>query len=372
MTKSTPIAETLLDAIYEGPLESLPWQSFLRELKVVTRAETALVLRWPHGPDLGLIIHTGEDGAALDLFREQFSAQSPFYNLPIGEPKTYREMLSGHDAEGCPYYRSFLSPMGVRDMMGLDLRIEDGVYARLRLIRYEGSERFGDDERQLLDKLKPYFTRALRLHSEIARKRSERDAVDQAIDKISIGMILLDGKGRPLFTNEFAKQTLHQREIADLFNDRLIFRDPRANDIIRKMLAQPSPHVDSRPMSGTVIQLKGNNERYSISALIFPVSCDLTSDTECFPSVSIMIKASQASPSISVQSIKELFGLTESEATISLFIAKGNSLTDAARKMGIARTTARTHLYSSFSKTYARRQSELVSLIHNAANSIWL
>ncbi|HWV61154.1 MAG TPA: LuxR C-terminal-related transcriptional regulator [Sphingopyxis sp.] len=45
-------------------------------------------------------------------------------------------------------------------------------------------------------------------------------------------------------------------------------------------------------------------------------------------------------------------------------LAGGGSLVEAADRLGIAHNTARSHLRSIFAKTGARRQSQLVHLLH--------
>ena len=59
----------------------------------------------------------------------------------------------------------------------------------------------------------------------------------------------------------------------------------------------------------------------------------------------------------------DLFGLTRRESEVALTIVAGHGLRAAAQQLGIALTTARTHLQHVFEKTNTRRQSELTSLI---------
>jgi DNA-binding CsgD family transcriptional regulator len=65
--------------------------------------------------------------------------------------------------------------------------------------------------------------------------------------------------------------------------------------------------------------------------------------------------------------LRVLFGLTPMEAAVASRIAEGEGLKAAADHLGIAVTTARTHLQHVFEKTDTRRQSELVRLIAGSA-----
>lgn len=64
-----------------------------------------------------------------------------------------------------------------------------------------------------------------------------------------------------------------------------------------------------------------------------------------------------------VDEVAEACGLTPTEARMLGLIVKGMDTVAAARKLGIARTTARTHLQRLFAKTGTARQSELVRFV---------
>lgn len=64
-----------------------------------------------------------------------------------------------------------------------------------------------------------------------------------------------------------------------------------------------------------------------------------------------------------VEAVAQSCGLTPTEARMLGLIVKGLDTVVAARKLGIARTTARTHLQRLFAKTGTARQSELVRFV---------
>jgi DNA-binding CsgD family transcriptional regulator len=57
------------------------------------------------------------------------------------------------------------------------------------------------------------------------------------------------------------------------------------------------------------------------------------------------------------------FGLTPAEARLLAVLFEGCSVPQAAERLGVARTTARTHLQRVFDKTGARRQGDLMRLV---------
>jgi DNA-binding CsgD family transcriptional regulator len=61
--------------------------------------------------------------------------------------------------------------------------------------------------------------------------------------------------------------------------------------------------------------------------------------------------------------ISRHFGLTKAEQGLLDMLVQGASLPDAARMLGVARSTARTHLQHLFDKTGKRRQVDLLRLV---------
>ncbi|WP_066806290.1 helix-turn-helix transcriptional regulator [Sphingomonas asaccharolytica] len=57
------------------------------------------------------------------------------------------------------------------------------------------------------------------------------------------------------------------------------------------------------------------------------------------------------------------FGLTKAEQGLLDILARGASLPDAAQMLGVARSTARTHLQRLFDKTGKRRQVDLLRMV---------
>ena len=67
---------------------------------------------------------------------------------------------------------------------------------------------------------------------------------------------------------------------------------------------------------------------------------------------------------------KKLFGLTPAETALSIQLANGLSLEEAAEALNIRRNTARAHLRAIFSKTGVRRQTELVRIFLNSVAAL--
>lgn len=64
------------------------------------------------------------------------------------------------------------------------------------------------------------------------------------------------------------------------------------------------------------------------------------------------------------------FGFTHAEVRLVSALSEGCSVPDAAGRLGVAPTTARTHLQSVFAKTGVRRQVDLLTLLASSGPSV--
>lgn len=79
------------------------------------------------------------------------------------------------------------------------------------------------------------------------------------------------------------------------------------------------------------------------------------------PAVLVFIRDPEAP--LEVTRLRDLFGLTRTEASVAAALGRGQSMDDIATEMGIGIGTARTHLKRILTKTGMHRQAQLVALL---------
>jgi DNA-binding CsgD family transcriptional regulator len=77
----------------------------------------------------------------------------------------------------------------------------------------------------------------------------------------------------------------------------------------------------------------------------------------------VLVKDPGDADNANAELLIDLFGLTRRESEVALAVVAGHGLRAAAQQLGIAVTTARTHLQHVFEKTQTQRQSELTGLV---------
>jgi DNA-binding CsgD family transcriptional regulator len=370
-----PVADTaiglmefsaLVEALYHGPLEDPPWADFLDRLCVKMDAmAVTLILEPPSSEGPGYILNaTGRLNSGWRTYREQFFASDPFVNLPEGHPVTISEFLPQDEFQASPFNQLFLKPTGVRFILGVDLRTETRMLARLRISRPDSGSDFGARERAICELLVPHLRRAVEIFARLSRIASERMLYAGTLNQMAVGTIILDGHGRILDKDRIADALLKQADGVSSSGGMLILSDraasSRMHDAVRRIAE--SERKGERSLVEAIRAERPSGKR-DFGLILKPAPQPSYLDGQHVAAIVVFISDPDRHTSMAPAALAKLFGLTPAEASLCVLLADGLTLDEAAHELSIARNTVRAHLRSIFVKTGVTRQTMLVRLI---------
>lgn len=361
----------LVGLIYEGPLEAVPWQSFLERCQELMSARVAnLILRSPTTPGLGIMRVVGGVPEHIVTYNERSYALDPFINLPPGEVVTLHEFMGSEALFASDFYRLVMEPSDLYDVLGADFHIPREVEVRFRICRGREARSFNDDDRAIFRALLPHIERAVHMHVRMNKIESERAVYAGAIDQMRVGAIILDESGRVLSFNQRAQAMLANKDGVALRDEQLVLN---TRERTRELQERVSRVIAQQQSGGTAVVEAMRIPRTSggeLGLVIRPVPEHQWAEAEAVPSAVIFISDPLAQAEAPLQVIKQLFGFTPAEASLAMLMANGMTLDEAADAMNVSRNTVRTHLRSVFAKTGVTRQPMLVSLILKSVASL--
>lgn len=362
----SPALDALVYSIYQGALEERPWQTFLNRLREAVAANYAtLLLRPPREGDIGVVLNAvvASPQVVNDYNRTYFSLD-PFVDLPSGTVFTLREFVPAAELAESAYYRDYVWPLGVMDIMGADMADTSGLSARLRVTRPEGAAVFGTAEKVLLKRLLPHLEQAIALHARLASSETEREVFADAIDRLAMGVVILDEQSRILRTNRAAEALLAgpvplaaQEGLlrVGMRSEQRAFR-ALLNDVVRA-------HLEGRPGFVKAMRVGATEGELGLGLLLRPLPRPEAAEWTGSASVAVFISDPNQRREAPTDILIELFGFTPAEASLSLLLANGLTLDEASAELGVSRNTAKSHLSAVFAKTGITRQTKLVQLI---------
>jgi len=356
----------LLEALYSGPLEESPWATFMDVLCVRLKAmAVTLILEPPASEGPGYILNAaGRLNSGWRTYREQFFASDPFVHLPEGQPVTISEYLPQDEFLASDFNQLFLKPTGVRYILGVDLRAEGDILARLRVSRHESSTDFGEEERQVCALLLPHLRKSVELFGRLSRIASERTLYAGTLNQMAVGAIIVDGHGRILDRDRIAEALLKQADGVAAVGGMLTLHDRKASARLRDALRKiaESERKGERSLV-EAIRVERPSGKRDFGFILKPAPQPQYLDGQNSAAIVVFISDPDRHMTMAPAALVKLFGLTPAEAAFAVLLGDGLTLDEAAHELSITRNTARAHLRSIFAKTGVSRQTMLVRLI---------
>lgn len=356
----------MLGLLYQGPLESVPWNTFLDRLKDALSSKYAtFILRPPSQHVDGLSITTaGSSEEVTSAYHQHFYRLDPFVDLPNRKVVSLTEFVSVNEWLKSDFYKSFMEPTDVFYVLGADINTPDGAQCRIRISRGRSDPAFDQADKDLLTLLLPHLERAVILHMRLNRMESERDLYAGAVDQMAVGTILLDSDGKVLQMNRVAEQLVQEKDGVKLVAEGLQVGTPRDGQQFRQLVKQALLSQKSgNPSVAEAMRVQRPSGRADLGIVVRSVPPGEWSEGKQCPAVAIFIGDPEQESRAPQEIVRALFDLTPAETQLALLLANGLTLDEASDELGISRNTARAHLRSTFSKTGVTRQTMLVRLI---------
>lgn len=358
--------DQLLLTLYRGPLEQPLWQGFLRRLRDELEADFAtLLLRPPSEGDQGVVLNAVVVSPDVyTAYNETWFALDPFVDLPPDTVMTLSEFLPREALEATEYYREYMAPIGVFHMLGVDMQAPGGMAVRLRVTRGPEAVDFSAADRELVAALLAHIKQAVALHTRITRTLSERDVYASAFDQLSLGTVILDEQASVLHMNEAARAILARPSQLSVHGGHLQVGNRQQNQAFRAIVDEVmAAHRHSEPSFVRVFRVEKSGSLSGIGLLVRPLPRVELPEGVDSPAVAIFISDPETPHGVPVHVLTQLFGFTPAEASLSLLLANGLTLDEAATELDVSRNTVKSHLSAVFAKTGVKRQTQLVQLI---------
>lgn len=361
--------ELLLGELYDAAIDDHSWSRYLAHVHQLFKANyVTLILRIPQDSDKGLMLVIGDiEGQGTISYITYPSSATPFVNCAVNQVFTVTDLMSLESWRSSDYYLQYCKQQNVFHVMGVDITPPSGGVFRFRITRAPSREDFSAADRALCDMLIPHMSRALHIHSLLGHKNSLSTLYAQAMGRLSIATMILDGNGHLLETNQVAREMLATGDGLKIVGGRLEASYPGDNKRLYKSIrAAACSSPNGRIALAEAQSVARPSGQVSLGLVVEPVPQQDWDEGESQPAVVIYCRDAVGQPLLSTAITRQVFGFTPSESALAMELANGMSLEEAASSLGIRRNTARAHLRAIFSKTGVRRQTELVRLMLNS------
>jgi len=187
----------------------------------------------------------------------------------------------------------------------------------------------------------------------------------EALDLLNIGLVVTTGTGRLLLANRLAEQILETRDGLEHTPNGMFQAMKGCCAGLSTLLQQAARTADAaKSREDAVVAVQRPSGKRSFTLLVRAVKrAPAERETKGGPSALVFILDPQLPVEAAEAELRQLFGLTSTEARLANLLMEGRTLDECCDQLGIRRSTGRTHLQHLFEKAGVQRQSELVSLL---------
>lgn len=360
----------LLLAIFEAVEDSARWQTFLEGFTQALNSNQSALMLWTHAYEHNAIsCYTGATEEDRREFLERWATQDPWVTRAprdAADGVFYRshEITPDEILEKTEMYQQYLKPRCWHYGGSVILLRSPSLFSMLSTTRAKEKGPITDEEREWVGGLIPFLRTAVRLHEERSRMKTELDASRTYLDHLSHGLAMVGREGHLLVANRRMQSILGS-------GDGLLLRDHRlcgGGDVGREIAAwlRGAAAGSAAKLQLAVPRPSGLRAYWLTLAPIPRGGAIPLGGAQPIATITAVDPESRAVPDAAAMTA--VFGLTPAECRFARLLAGDRTMQEAAQDLGISPQTAKTHLKRILSKTGARRQSEMISVLLSIGN----
>jgi DNA-binding CsgD family transcriptional regulator len=268
-----------------------------------------------------------------------------------------------------------MKPFDIWHCGGVNLFLDKKRYAAVSIHRGRKQGPWPRECMQKLDILVPHFQRAFRIHKEFTRMRLKEQALLLALDRLVIGLILLDKDREVVYSNPMADRILANHPAIKLSADnKLLATNSKENVKLGSLIQRAAMETEDDVMAASnALGLRHEKASLPLPVLVAPVGHAGIPGASAVEGahIALLVADPEQTRAISPAILCEAYGLTQTEAMVAIGIANGMTIEDITAAHGTSSNTVRSQLKHIFGKVNVSRQAELVKTLLTGPYSLF-
>ena len=356
----------IVQLIYQAAVDFNRWPAVLERLADEVGASVACLVRQDYAKSEGAMIMVRTDPKFARLYSDYYVRLNVFAqrvgNRPPQTVVTDRMFLSKEELFRTEFYDGFMRSQGVHSLLNLFLLADGERGTRIALARSPQAGEWEQEHIERLRQLAPHTHRAASINQQLELLRLGTEGAVAGLDQLAHGVLVVDADCRVRFSNRAAEAMFAEADGLVRGSQGVASANCSESVMLRRMIAEAANgQVSSGSRFALNVTRPGSGGHYSL--LVMPLGPLPGWFLGQRPGAIIFVRDPERPVLAPPSHLRQLYGLTAAEAAVAMEIVRGGGLQSAASAMGIAVSTARTHLQRAFQKTGTHRQGELVRMV---------
>jgi DNA-binding CsgD family transcriptional regulator/PAS domain-containing protein len=373
MTDGEDEAFALIGSIYDAALDEALWPATLNRLADALGAPFANMAIYDPATRLASAVAPRTDPDYVRSYCAHWGSRNVLWHRAAtrsaGTAFSSYDFASREEFTRTDIYNEWWSPQGLgMAALGTNVLLEtypSGAVASgiVGINRTSRSGEFSPDEIRLFTLLAPHLQRAVELYRRLSPLGMLRSHSAGLFDHLEQGVLLVDVDLKIQYANRAAEAMFARGKGLRLDDYGLAAQRASETANLRKLIAASVNDGGLKVGPVQPFQVSRGKGDPPLSLIVIPLRADVSWLVRHQPAAVIFVTDPDLAPPAADTRAMHSFGLTRTEVAFAREIARGDGIQAAADRLGIGRSTARTHLQRIFDKTGTHRQAELVRLL---------
>lgn len=358
--------------IHEAPLTSDGWTRALGSIARALRSEHGFLLVQNGSRNTEFAVSFEMTSEQMAGFAAAADADPAFWGairgVPIGCVAPTSALIPDHEYARTSFYNEGVRPVGAFHGLGVSPLRTPQRFVHISTGRRLGREDFDAKDVAAMGMLVPHLVTALNVAHRLATADLRAAGAGEAVDRLQVGVMLVDAAVRIVFANQAAEAMLTSNDGLRSDREGVCTCSHGATRVLRRLIASCADITIVNGGPGGSMEILRGEGRRPLHVVVAPFRAEAAQiDTTWLgaarPVAILMITDPERQQRVRKEDLRRRFGLTPAEADVAMQILKGDGRDASAARLGIAATTVRAHLSHIFEKTGVGRQAELVRLL---------
>lgn len=354
----------IVDALYAGVFDEDAWRHALESIPDYFGAGS-LSLFSVH-PESGFL-HRADvvriDPRFMVSYGSEWIQHDPRHeagkSLRDGEVATEAHLVDWGRFVKTPVYNEFCLPAGIPRFIAawVQRRRDRGVVISLHRSHVHGA--YSDAEQKRLSMFIPHIRRTVEMKDRMALAQVSAAGFVEGMDRLPLGILLLDTQLRILHTSQNADRLLRAATGIAVREGRLDFVRPADRSrFLARMKEDPAC-----ARQGDMMHIARGDGLAPLCLALLPLPCATQAWLVPTARWMVMLHAPEMGGTVPVERIRRALAVTGAEAALVQRLLGGQTLLEAAKSLHISPHTARSQLKSVYGKTGLNSQAQLMRLL---------
>lgn len=363
----------VIDKLYEAALDPEKWVEALAVLSDAMGAIGTTIVPLGTWTSVRSIASKSLEEANLDYQQgwwqhDTATARVMARGIRAGTVGTDRTVMTEEEIRRDPFYNEFLKRHGIQQPLAAIARVQEDRLVAISVQSGLKRALFQKDDLEAMATLSPHLGRAVAITTSLVEARELTADLAEALQRVDLGLILLDRHGDVRHVNLMAEQLLGDGLVVT--NRRVHASSRRDDSRLQSAIRNVFPGHSLPPSGGVVLRRPSGRAPLHVEFAPVRPRSDVM-ETISFGGGGAMLLIRNLEPKLKdVEHHLRALGLSPAEARLAEAVGQGATLREFSEARGFSYETARTHMRSIFAKLGIGRQSELVALVTRLAAGV--